>query len=77
MSYLKKASLALLILSSSFSLGCAAHYGGSGEVIYKQSQNGPSVVVPPPLTDAMVSHLYELPSVNAPTDVSILPPTDI
>lgn len=67
-----------LLFMTCFSFGCATQYGGgSGEVLYKKSQNGPRVLVPPPLTDAMLSHLYELPDVSGPTDVSILPPTDI
>lgn len=41
--------------------GCSK-YATTGEKLYKQSQNGPMLVVPPPLTRDNISSFYVLPN---------------
>lgn len=41
--------------------GCTK-YATTGEALYKQSRNGPMLVVPPPLTQDNISSFYVLPN---------------
>lgn len=66
----------ILMLSLVFLAACSMHYGSNGESLYKKSRNGQLLRVPPPLTDANVSHFYDLPPQNSNSGVSIVPPVD-
>ena len=44
-----------------FCAGCSGSNQGSGEAFYKDSHNGVRITIPPPLTDALQSHFYDLP----------------
>ncbi|STX29417.1 Uncharacterised protein [Legionella beliardensis] len=62
------ASLSTLLLVS------CSRYATNGEHIYLQSENGPLPNVPPPLTQANISHFYDLPTPGANLTVSLVPP---
>ncbi|ARG98040.1 hypothetical protein [Legionella micdadei] len=67
--------IALLLISAQLLAACSA-YTSNGEKQYLQSRNGPKVVVPPPLTDANISHFYDLPNQTQSAQVGIVPPSD-
>lgn len=56
-------------------LSACAQLLSIGEKDYLHSKNGPSITIQPPLTDANVSHFYDLPAQTKPARVSIKPPT--
>ena len=62
---------ALLLLVTA----CSSRYASNGENVYTKSQNGPFLVVPPPLFKGTISHFYDL-STQPRQDpaVSIMPP---
>lgn len=62
------------IIVSSLLLSACSLFPGKAENQYLQSQNGPNLVVPPPLTDSNVSHFYNLPPQPQDARVSIKPP---
>lgn len=65
----------LLVMASTLLLtSCATHYTSSGEHRYLKSQNGRGINVPPPLTDANISHFYDLPQQHQNAVISIAPP---
>ena len=64
----------IIVLSSLFLGACSGHYASNGESIYLTCRNGPGLVVPPPLTQSNISHLYDLPPQNQNAVVSIVPP---
>ena len=56
-------------------VGCSSQFASHGERMYLRSRNGPSVVVPPPLTDTNTSHFYDLPAQQKKhPKVSVVPP---
>lgn len=55
-------------------LSSCSHYASNGEYQYLQSRNGPSLVVPPPLTESNISFYYNLPAQTGDPRVSIAPP---
>ena len=66
----------LLILGSWLILsGCSTYFATNGEQRYLLSQNGPGIKVVSPLTDANISHFYDLPVQNKISKISILPPS--
>lgn len=65
--------LSVVVLSVCLS-ACADRYASNGERLYLQSKNGPTLQVPPPLTNANVSYFYDLPAQNQNALVSIEPP---
>ena len=52
---------------------CTAQYTSNGEQHYLQSKNGPTLVVPKPLTSANLSNFYDLPPQNQDARVDIKP----
>lgn len=68
---MKKLAMAVMSLLVS---ACTAQYTSNGEQKYMASRNGVSLVVPPPLTSANISHFYDLPPQNQKATVSIKPP---
>ncbi|KTC81642.1 hypothetical protein [Legionella brunensis] len=67
--------IGFIILSVSLLSACS-NYASNGEAQYLRSKNGPTVVVPPPLTDSNISHFYDLPAQTQNARVSIAPPSD-
>lgn len=55
---------------------CNSRYASNGEQLYLSSQNGPKLVVPPPLTSSNISHFHDLPAQNGNALVDIAPPVD-
>lgn len=67
----------LIVIAATFLMSsCATHYTSSGEHRYLKSYNGRMLVVPPPLTEANISHFYDLPQQNQNAVVNITPPQD-
>lgn len=54
-------------------VGCS-RYSSNAETLYLTSRNGEKSAVPPPLTDANISHFYDLPPQTKDPRVSIVPP---
>ncbi len=63
-----------LICLASLLANCTAQYTSNGEQKYIHSQNGPNIVVPPPLTTENISHFYDLPPASRDPKISIVPP---
>ncbi len=63
-----------IILMTGFLSSCASYYSSTGEKQYLQSRNGPTLVVPPPLTRDNVSEFYTLPEQNQDANIGIEPP---
>lgn len=53
---------------------CSSDFLSQGKEAYLFSRNAPNLQVPPPLTDANISHFYDLPDQNQKTYRSIVPP---
>ena len=68
---MKKLVIAVISLLVS---ACTAQYTSNGEQKYMSSRNGVTLVVPPPLTSANISHFYDLPPQNQNAAVSTKPP---
>ena len=51
-----------------------SHYASNGEQLYLKSKNGPNLVVPPPLTQANITHFYDLPAQTEQAQIDITPP---
>lgn len=66
----------ILLLISALLLAACSTYTSNGEKHYLQSRNGAKLVVPPPLTDANMSHFYDLPQQSQNAQVSIVPPAN-
>lgn len=66
----------VLILTSLLVTACSTRYASNGENKYMQSQNGPNLVVPKPLTSDTISHFYDLPQQTQNASVSIAPPVN-
>jgi uncharacterized lipoprotein len=66
-----------IVVVSLFLSACSAQYTSNGEQQYLKSRNGVSLVVPPPLTSANMSHFYDLPAQNQDAQVSIEPPASV
>ncbi len=62
-------------MSSLLASACNMRYASNGENQYMQAQSSPSLVIPPPLNGANISHFYDLPPQTQNADVSILPPS--
>lgn len=63
--------VALPLLASA----CSTRYASNGENVYTKSQNGPFLVVPPPLFKGSISHFYDLSTQSGENAaVSIMPP---
>lgn len=56
--------------------GCSSRYASNGEHLYLNSRSGATLVVPPPLTEANISHFYDLPRQDQKAEVDIVPPSD-
>ena len=61
--------LALLLQACS-----SMQYTSNGEKYYLKNRNGANVVVPPPLSAANISSLYNLPPQNTDPRISHVPP---
>lgn len=66
--------IAFLFISALLLAACSLT--STGEKHYLQSRNGVPITVPPPLTDANISHFYDLPQQNQNALVSVTPPSD-
>jgi hypothetical protein len=53
---------------------CSSFYSSNADKRYLSSKNGPSLVVPPPMTTENISYFYNLPSQNQNARVSVKPP---
>lgn len=64
----------VIILCAGLLTACSTMLVSNAEKQYLQNKNGPSVVVPPPLTGANMSHFYDLPPQTQDARISIRPP---
>ncbi|MBA2657959.1 MAG: hypothetical protein H0U70_13395 [Tatlockia sp.] len=62
------------LLSSILLMTACSQFDSNGDKFYLKSKNGSRVVVPPPLTNANISHFYDLPLQTKDPVVNIAPP---
>lgn len=67
--------MVLISLIVLFITGCSSYFATNGEQRYLMSNNGPGIKTVPPLTDANVSHFYDLPQQTHIAKINILPPS--
>lgn len=63
-----------VILMSLLVMGCQTQYASNNREQYLNSKNGKNLVIPPPLSSALISHFYDLPQPPGNPIVSIKPP---
>jgi uncharacterized lipoprotein len=67
----------LLLLLGILSLAACSRYASVGEDLYLGSQNGPPLIIPPPLIAAYTNNtLFELPPQRQDARITVLPPAD-
>jgi uncharacterized lipoprotein len=64
----------LLCIGVCFVLSSCSSLSLRGDNLYKNSVNGPNIQVPPPLSQAEISHFYDLPQVSATGETDLMPP---
>ena len=64
----------LLCIGCCIVLSACTNLSMQGERLYQHSVNGPNLVVNPPLSQAEISHFYDLPSVGSTGPVNTTPP---
>lgn len=68
--------MGLLVVAMIMLGACSSRYATNGETQYLKSRNGPSLVVPSPLTKEKISGFYFLPQQSNPNPaVKITPPS--
>jgi len=68
---MKKNTLWVLLFATS----CSSYYNQNGDERYLVSKNGPTVVVPQPLSSYNMSHFYDLPLQDQAARVETQPPS--
>lgn len=53
---------------------CNSKFASNGEKKYLSNRNGDLLVVPPPLTNANISHYYDLSEPKGNPEITIVPP---
>lgn len=69
-------TIGLVCLLTACSAFNDTQYASNDKKQYLKSNNGPSIVVPPPLTSSNISNFYDLPAQNQRANVSIVPPVE-
>lgn len=64
-----------IVIISFLTLTACSKYAGNGDNHYLNSRNSAPLVVPPPLTNANISHFYDLPAQTQSATVSLAPPS--